>query len=236
MEPCLACHQHACECFGGMPHTVMVANRKAAVRQRARGAAPVCNPMSLDFATPNGFPIAPCHVGKGHAKGQGENGGGDVKKHCLADLELPDCSARNPAARQGLDTVAKVRVQGATQDTPLALWQTERPRLRPLPLQPCASATVSQVRASRPFRMTRDTKRSAVPAPYAGPPLTLKTSPDRLCLYHGDTLMARQARRSARCQAVEAPEHPKPLLEQRQKGRDHRLFLRCLALSPRGSV
>jgi hypothetical protein len=124
-----------------------------------------------------------------------ENAVGYVKKNFLAGLELPDFSALNPAARQWLDTVANVRVHSETREQPVQAWHTERPSLRPLPLQPFDIATVSQVRASRQFRITLETNRYSVPAHYAGQALTLKTYPDRLCLYHGDQLIARHVRR-----------------------------------------
>jgi hypothetical protein len=94
----------------------------------------------------------------------------------------------------------------------------------------------SQVRASRQFRITLDTNPYSVPAHYAGQALTLKTYPDRLCIYHGDQLIARHLRRYERFQDVEDPDHPKPLLEQRKKARDHQLFRRFLALSPRAEA
>jgi len=90
---------------------------------------------------------------------------------------------------------------------------------------------VSQVRASRHCRLTRDTNRSSVPAHSAGQALTRTTSPDRLCLYHGDQRIARPLRRYERFQDVEDPDHPKPLLEQRKTARDHQLCRRFLALS-----
>jgi transposase len=236
MEHFLACHQHAFEFFGGVPKKVMVDNLKSAVLQRVLGEAPVFNPKYLDFATHHGFTIAPCNVGKGNEKGRVENGVGYVKKNFLAGLELPDFSALNPAARQWLDTVANVRVHSETREQPVQAWHTERPYLSPLPLHPFDIATVSQVRASRQFRITLDTNRYSVPAHYAGQALTLKTYPDRLCLYHRDTLIARHARRYDRFQDVEDPDHPKPLLEQRKKARDHQLFRRFLALSPRAEA
>src|SRR5262252_1127056 len=236
MEHFLACHQHAFEFFGGIPRKVMVDNLKSAVLQRVLGEAPVFNPKYLDFATHHGFTIAPCNVGKGNEKGRVENGVGYVKKNFLAGLEVPDFSALNPAARQWLDTVANVRLHSETRQQPIQAWHTERPYLRPLPLQPFDIATVSQVRASRQFRITLDTNRYSVPAHYAGQALTLKTYPDRLCLYHKDTLIARHARRYDRFQDVEDPDHPKPLLEQRKKARDHQLFRRFLALSPRAEA
>src|SRR5256885_2294687 len=172
MEHFLACHQHAVAFFGGIPKTVMVDNLKSAVLQRALGEAPVFNPQYLDFATHNGLTIAPCNVGKGNEKGRVENGVGYVKKNFLAGLEMPDFSALNPAARQWLDTVANVRLHGATRETPTALWHTERPSLHPLPMHPFDIATVSQVRASRQFRITLETNRYSVPAHYPGPART----------------------------------------------------------------
>lgn len=108
--------------------------------------------------------------------------------------------------------------------------------MRPGPLPPWDIATVSQVRASRQFRMTVETNRSSVPAQYAGHALTVQTSPDRRCLYRGDQLIARHTRRSDRFQDIEDPAHPTPLLEQRKKARDHKIFLRFLALSPRAEA
>ena len=195
-----------------------------------------CNPKYLDFATHCGFTIAPCNVGKGNEKGRVENGVGYVKKNFLAGLELPDFSVLNPAARQWLDTVANVRLHSETRDKPVHAWHKERPYLGPLPMQPFDIATVSQVRASRQFRITLETNRYSVPAHYAGQALMLKTYPDRLCIYHGDTLIARHLRRYDRFQDVEDPDHPKPLLAQRKKARDHQLFRRFLALSPRAEA
>src|SRR5262245_27695745 len=236
MEHFLACHQHAFEFFGGVPQKVMVDNLKSAVLKRALGEAPVFNPRYRDFATHTGFTIVPCNVGKGNEKGRVENGVGYVKKNFLAGLTLPDFHALNPAARQWLDTVANVRLHGETRTTPAALWHQERPSLRPLPLHPFDIATVSQVRASRQFRITLDTNRYSVPAHYAGHTLTLKTYPDRLCVYLADKLIARHTRRYDRFQDVEDPDHPKALLEQRKKARAYQLFRRFLALSPRAEA
>ena len=76
MEHFLACHQHACEFFGGIPHKIMVDNLKSAVLKRTLGAAPVFNPTYADFAAHCGFTIAPCNVGKGNEKGRVEHGVG----------------------------------------------------------------------------------------------------------------------------------------------------------------
>jgi transposase len=236
MEHFLACHQHAFEFFGGVPHSVMVDNLKSAVLKRARGEAPVVNPTYADFAKHNGFRLVPCNVGKGNEKGRVENGVGYVKKNFLAGLEIADFSMLAPAATHWLDTVANVRVHGETHKPPVELWHSEKPSLTPLPLHPFDIATVSQVRASRQFRITVDTNRYSVPAHLAGQALTLKTYPDRLCLYHHNQLIARHPRSYDRYGDFEDPDHPKPLLAQRKKARDHQLFLRFLALSPQAEL
>jgi len=178
----------------------------------------------------------PCNGGKGNEKGRVENGVGYVKKHFLAGLDIADFSRLAPAVNHGLDTVANVRVPGETRQPPLELWHSETPHLGPLPLHPFDLATVSQVRASRQFRITLDTHRYSVPAHLAGQALTLKTDPDRLCLYPQHQLVARHPRSYDRHLDVEDPDHPKPLLEQRKKARDHKLFMRFLALSPQAEL
>jgi len=236
MEHFLACHQHAFDAFGGVSKNVMVDNLKSAVLRRALGQAPLLNPKYLDFANHMGFTIVPCGVGKGNEKGRVENAVGYVKKNFLAGLDIPDFSALAPAARHWLDTVANIRVHGETRQKPLEMWQKEKPYLAPLPLNPFDIATVSQVRASRQFRITLDTNRYSVPAHYAGQALTLKTYPDRLCVYAGEQLIARHTRRYDRFLDIEHPDHPKPLLEQRRKARDQKTFMRFLALTPQAEA
>ena len=89
------------------------------------------------------------------------------------------------------------------------------------------------MRASSQFRITLDTNRYSAPAEYAGTSLTLKTYPDRLCLYAGEKLIARHVRSYDRYRDFEHPDHPKELLAQRKKARDQKILARFLTLSPR---
>jgi transposase len=236
MEHFLACHQHAFEAFGGVPAKVMTDNLKSAVIKRIIGADPVFNPRYLDFANHYGFSITACNVGKGNEKGRVENGVGYVKKNFLSGLDIPDFGALNPAARIWLDTIANVRIHGATRQKPVDLLEKERPYLKPLPTHPVDVATVTQVRASSLFRITIDTNRYSVPAEYVGTPLTLKLYPDRLCVYQQDNLIARHHRCYDRHQDIEDPDHPKALLAQRKKARDQKMFMRFLSLSPKADA
>jgi transposase len=236
MEHFLGCHQNAFEFFGRVPQRIMVDNLKSAVLKRIVGKAPVFNPKYLDFANHFGFTIAACNVGKGNEKGRVENGVGYVKKNLLAGLDIPDFAAIHPAARHWLDTVANVRIHGETREQPIVRFENERAYLNPLPHHRFDIATVSQVRASSQFRVALDANRYSVPAEYAGRQLTLKTYPDRICLYYDNKLIARHARSYDRHQDIEDPDHPKQLLLWRKKAREQKIMMRFLSLSPKSAL
>ena len=236
LEHFLACHQNAFDFFGHVPKKIMVDNLKSAVLRRVLGRPPVLNPRYLDFANHYGFTITPCNVGRGNEKGRVENAVGYVKKNFLAGLEIPDFAALGPAARNWLETVANVRLHGETRKKPVELFEAERPCLLPLPINAFDIATVSQQRASSQFRITCDTNRYSVPAEYAGRALTVKTDPERICVYAQDKLIARHIRSYERYQDFEDPDHPKALLAQRKKARDQKIFMRFIALSPKADL
>jgi hypothetical protein len=236
MEHFLGCHQNAFEFFGAVPKKIMVDNLKSAVIRRIVGQAPVFNPKYLDFADHYGFAITPCNVGKGNEKGRVENGVGYIKKNFLAGLDIPDFAAMGPAAKNWLDTIANVRIHGETRQKPVDLFEKEKPYLSLLPVNPFDIATLLQVRASSQFRVTLDTNRYSVPAQYAGRRLLLKAYPDRLCIYFQDKLIARHPRCYDRHRDFEDPDHPKPLLAQRKKAKDQKIFMRFLALSPKAEA
>ena len=132
-----------------------------------------------------------------------------MKKNFLAGLDIPDIRALNPAARHWLDSVANVRNHGETHKRPLDLFALERDQLRPLPRAPLRHrAPCTPWRASNRFRVTFDTNRYSVPAEYASQRLTLKSYPDRLCIYHHHRLLARHPRSYERHRDFEHPDHP----------------------------
>lgn len=231
MEHFLAAHQHAFAAFHGCPARLMIDNLKSAVLQRVVGEAPVFNPRYLDFARHWGFAITPCNVSRGNEKGRVENGVGYVKKNFLNGLDLHDFSAVNPAAQLWLDTIANVRIHGETHRRPVDLFTEEQPQLRPLNPRPYDIARIETVRVSKQFRVALDTNHYSVPAEYASSRVTLKATPDRVCIYHHDKLIARHPRSYDRRQDIEDPDHPKALLAHRRNAREQRLLMQFLSLS-----
>lgn len=228
MEHFLSCHQHAFEYFGGVTRQVWVDNCKVAVLSRSTDSI-VLNPRYLDFANHHGFEIRACGIKKPHEKGRVENGVGYVKKNFLNGLELSDFKIVNPAARYWLTTVADVRVHGQTHKTPQELFAQEK--LKPLHPLAYESAIVESARVNSQFRIKLDGNAYSVPCQYASSKLTLKRFADRLHIYDGANLVAEHVRSYDRNQDFELPDHVQPLLLERKKARDQKLFLRFLGLS-----
>lgn len=231
MEHFLQAHVNAFNTLG-VPHRVMLDNLRSAVLQHARGEAPVFNPRYLDFARHYGFEPVACAPAKGNEKGRVERGVGYVKGNFLAGLELPGMAALNPAVKVWLEAVANVRLHRETQRRPVDLWVEERAHLQPVNPNPFDVGRVLVVRASRQFRVSFEANRYSVPARFAGALLTLKAYPNRLCVYHGEELVARHSRCFDRHQDIEDPDHPKALVAQRRHARDAQMLKRFLGLSP----
>ncbi|MFO7876604.1 MAG: IS21 family transposase [Desulfovermiculus sp.] len=233
MEHFLACHQNAFDAFGAVPGKIMVDNLKCAVLKHPLGQKPLLNPKYIDFARHWGFGITACGVRKPHEKGRVENAIGYVKKNFLAGLELPDYRAINHYARHWCSSTANVRIHAQTGKKPVDMLSEEKEHLLPLPVNTYDIGVITQTRASSQFRINLESNRYSVPARYAGKRLTLKTYPDRLCVYDSNTLVARHVRSFDKKQDFEDPDHVQELLVQRRAARGQQMFARFLALSPR---
>ena len=230
MEQFLGAHINAFNALG-VPGKVMVDNLRCAVRRHVRGEPAEFNPRYLDFARHYGFEPVACAPFKGNEKGRVERGVGYVKTGFLNGLERPDFAALNPALRVWLETVANVRLHRETQRRPVDLWNEERAHLQPVNPRLFDIGRVIDGRANRQFRVALETNHYSVPARFAGQPVTMKVYPDRLCVYHGEALIARHGRSFERHLDIEDPDHPKALVAQRRHARDAQVLKRFLGLS-----
>jgi transposase len=235
-EHLLGCISNGLRFFGGVPSKIIFDNAKTAVLRHLIGEAPVFNARYLDFAQHFGFEPVATAPRKGNEKGRVENAVGYVKKNLLNGLELPSFTAAELAGSTWLTTVANVRVHGETKEKPIALFEKERAALQPLPAQEYDIGHVFSVRASNQFRVRLDGNRYSVPAQYAGARLTLKSYPDKICVYAEQALIARHLRSYERGKDFEDPEHPKALIAERKRARDQVLYKALLSLSPRAET
>jgi transposase len=231
-EQFLACHQHAFEFFGGVVKRVMVDNLTSAVLSHPAGQPARYHPRYLDFAGHYGFQVCACNVGAPNEKGRVENGVRYLKQSFLHGLALEQFAPLNPAARVWLESVANVRVHGATHQRPVDLFGRERPSLQPLPAAAYDVGVNHTVTANSQFRVTLDTNRYSVPSEYASRRLTLRVYPDRLVIYHEHKLIAEHPRRYERHQDYLNPDHQRQLLQQRRRAREQQLLRQFLRLAP----
>jgi len=232
-EHFLACHQHAFECFSGVPAEVIVDNCKTAILSHPVGQPAVPHPRYLDFARHYGFTIKACGPRKPHEKGRVEKAVHYVKQNFLAGLQLASLEAINAAARRWMDEVANVRVHGETHQIPQELFAFEQSSLQALTVKPYEAATLETAQISQRCRATFDTNRYSVPPAYAGKILALKVYPERLVFYHQDRVVAEHVRSYDRHRDFEKPEHVQELLAQRRQAQTQQHLSRFLALSPR---
>jgi transposase len=231
-EQFLHCHENAFRFFQGVPARIMVDNCKTAVLSHPFGQPAQFNPRYLDFANHYGFEIRACGVRQAHEKGRVENAVKFIKQNFLRGLELPPFAALNPAAAHWLETIANVRIHGQTHQTPLELFQEEKPRLKPISALPYDVATVRTLPVNSRFRVIFETNRYSAPAHLAGATVVAKIYPDRLVFYHQDQCVAEHVRSYERHRDFEHPDHARPLLEQRLRARDQHLLHRFLSLCP----
>jgi hypothetical protein len=171
-------------------------------------------------------------VRQAQEQGRVENAVKFIQANFLRGLELPPWAALNPAARHWLDTIANVRIHGHTHQTPLALFELEKPKLKPLSALPYDVATVRPLPANSRFRVIFETNRYSVPAHLAGTTLVVKSYPDRLLFFHQNQCVAEHPRSYDRHRDFEHPDHAQPLLAQRQKAREQQRVHRFLSLCP----
>jgi len=235
-EHFLSCHRHAFQFFGGVPASVMVDNCKTAVLSHPHGLTPLLNPRYADFAAHYGFTVKACNVRKANEKGIVENAVGYVKHNFLAGRPLTQFDSLNPAAGLWLDQVANVRFHGTTRRRPTDLFVAEKPALTPLPPHPYDCASLSSVSVDRQFRIHVDGNRYSVPPAFVGRRLVLSLSPERLCLYDGDSLVAEHLRSYERGRDFENPEHAAPVRAHKRRAHDQHLLTRFLALCPQAET
>ena len=234
-EHFLSCHQNAFEFFGGVPARLMIDNLKSAVLKHIAGEAAVFSPRYLDFANYYGYTISACAVRKGNEKGRVEKSVDYIKRNLLRGLDIGDYSTLQPVARDWMDNIANVRIHGVTKKQPINLYPEDKAALQPMPLAPYDIGSVRVMRSSSQFRIAFETNRYSVPAEYASQLVTVKSYPDRLCIYADGNLIANHPRSYDRHLDFENPDHPRALLAERKNARDQKLHARFLCFGPRAA-
>ena len=193
MPTWLALHRRAFEAFGGVPHTVVIDNLKAAVL-KASLDDPVLNEAYRRFAQHYGFVVSPNRPRTPQHKGKVESGVHFVKRSFLAGLECAELAEGNRKLRVWVRERAGARVHGTTRRAPLALFEIERPFLQPLPPTPFALTDVRHAKLSRDCHVTVDGSYYSAPFLHIGKQLDVYLFERVVQIFDGLDLLATHPR------------------------------------------
>jgi transposase len=137
-ETFLRCLENAFREFGGVSLTINLDNLKAAVL-KFDWADPELNPKLREFARHYDTTILPCLPRTPEHKGKVENNIRYVRENALAGRAFTSLAALNQHLFHWEKNVADVRIHGTTKRQVAAVFQAEKPLLKPLPasLFPC---------------------------------------------------------------------------------------------------
>jgi len=134
-EDFLRCLENAFWHFGGVPHTIVIDNLKAAV-QRADWYDPELQPKLQAFSEHYGTAILPARPYMARHKGKIERGIGFVKNNGLKARTFGSLEQQNQHLAEWERTVADKRLHGTIHQQVGEVFATlEQPALQPLPLE-----------------------------------------------------------------------------------------------------
>lgn len=235
LECFLACHRHAFEAFGGVVGYVIVDRAKVAIVGEDRFGKPIPNPRYADLARHYGFDIRACAKGMAREKGRVENGIGYVKGNFMNGRQPGPFLLTCEEGKRWVEEIANQRIHRTTREKPVVLFEREKPALKPLPMHPYDCSVEHTVLVNRQARFHFDGNRYSVPPQYAPGKLLVRALPEDLCVYAGETLVARHQRcYERRSEPIVDPEHQLALDRQRRHSAERKLIQRFLALGAPG--
>jgi len=163
-ENFIRCLENAFRHFGGVTHTTVIDNLRAAV-SRADWFEPELNPKVEEFCRHYGTVILPCKPAMPRHKGKIEAGVKYAQNNALAGRRFESLAAQNLFLSQWERTVADTRIHGTTRQQVIKVFnELERPKLLPLP------ASLFPVFEEAPRTVHRDGYVEVQKAYYSVPP------------------------------------------------------------------
>lgn len=221
-------HVRAFDFFEGVPQRISYDNLKTAVKEILEGRHRVEQEAFFHFRGTYLFDSHFCTPGAGNEKGQVEHSVGFNRRNFL--VPLPEVSSfaelNDYLLQKCLEDDARI-VSG--QPVAIgAMWQEEKPFLRPLPTHAYDCCRTTAVSLNRYSQVQLETNRYSVPADQAVKQLTAKLYPFTVEIYRsGDTApIAIHHRCYDRQQEIIDPLHYLPLIRQRPGAIDHAKPLR----------
>jgi transposase len=213
----LAGHQHAFECFGGVPRQLLSDNLRSVVLER-RGDHIRFHPRYLEWAGHYCFQPRPCHLRRGNEKGRVERSIRFLRESFWAAqgfTGLADCNAR---LQRWIGEVADARPWPDDPSLRVAeVFNTrERLQLLPLPAYRLDTSLRSSVRSAKTLWIRFDRNDYSIPPEAVGRDLSLLATAAEIRLFDGAEEIARHDRSYDQGQHVTDAAHTAALLKSKR--------------------
>jgi transposase len=198
IETWLRVHVEAFEELGGVPHTIVPDNLKAAV---VRAAFAVDDTSELnrsyrELARHYGFMVDPTPPYDAAKKGKVEAGVKYVKGSFFVGRQETDVEDVRRDLRRWVYEIAGTRDHGTTRKQPLEQFEAiERVALRPLPTQPWEPVVWRRASVHRDAHIVLDKRLYSVPWKHIGQPVWVCATAQSVVIYADDQRVATHARR-----------------------------------------
>lgn len=207
-------HVEAFSWFGGVPHTIVPDNLKAAVLKAAFGVSDrhllTLNWTYRELARFYGAKIDPAPVRRPALKGKVESAVGYVVGNYLAAGGFETLCSANDGLPDWLRKTAGMRRHGTTGRRPLEAFAEEASGLLPLPATPYEPVVWKQATVHRDSHIEFEGRLYSVPWPHLGARVWIKATPSSVLVYAQDERIATHERRGAGRRSTLAfhlPEH-----------------------------
>jgi len=206
-ETLLRCLIAVFAALDGVPWVVTTDTMKTVTLGRDTDHQPIRHPAFAKCAAEFGVHPDACTPRAGNQKGAVESLVTFVKQNVLLGRTFHDDTDLAQACTAWLQQVNTQRPSDATDCLPSSLLVDEQAQFGPLPPVAHDYGFFDTVTVSRERLVAIATNRSSVPVHLVGIVLTARIHPQRIALYHGDTLVATHSRHMVYCFPGSAPEH-----------------------------
>jgi hypothetical protein len=213
----LACHVHAFEFFGGVPHQLLFDNLKCVVIQHV--GKDICfNSRFLDFAAQYDFTPKACNVRSPWEKGKVERAIGYVKTNFLPRGPFENFDHIQLQSKNWQNQIANRRRHSTTHKIPQeAFINEEKALLKSLPQHHYDYTSPVLASVNKVCLVHFQTNRYSVPSKYAGATVTLKATSTEVKIYNKAQLITVHRRCYDKHQLIKNLDHYKNLFAQNQK-------------------
>jgi hypothetical protein len=198
LQTWLRLHVEAFAELGGVPHTIVPDNLRAAVVRAAFGidAGTALNRSYRELARHYGFKVDPTPIYSPEKKGKVESGVKYVKRNFFVGRDGADFVETAAALGRWVKEIANARVHGTTQKRPADVFETEeRGALLPLPERRFEPVEWREARVHRDCHVLLGKRLYSVPWRLVGTMVWIRATAATVEIYADDARVATHARR-----------------------------------------